>query len=213
MDAKVADWGRYSPHGKTVEINALWINALDSMAQFATLLEFPAARYLTLGAAAKDSFSKFWNSSRNCCYDVIDSPPIGNDASLRPNQILAVSLPSSPLNTAQRKAVVDICRSELLTPVGLRSLGPHESGYTSHYSGGPRERDAAYHQGTVWGWLLGPFALAHFSRLPGTKLRRDDSSNHNSRRWISTDWALCRNLRWRTTVCTTRMHSPGLDGR
>jgi len=162
MDAKVGDWVVTPRTGKPVEINALWINALDSMAQFATLLELPAARYLTLGAGAKNSFSKFWNSSRNCCYDVIDSPPIGNDASLRPNQILAVSLPSSPLNTVQQKAVVDICRSELLTPVGLRSLGPHESGYTSHYSGGPRERDAAYHQGTVWGWLLGPFALAHF---------------------------------------------------
>ena len=162
MDAKIGDWVVTPRTGKPVEINALWINALDSMVQFATLLESPAARYLSLGAVAKASFSKFWNSSRNCCYDVIDTPPIGNDASLRPNQILAVSLPSSPLNTAQQRAVVDICRSELLTPVGLRSLGPHEPGYTSHYCGGPRERDAAYHQGTAWGWLLGPFALAHF---------------------------------------------------
>src|SRR5713226_2797200 len=162
MDAKIGDWVVTPRTGKPVEINALWINALESMAQFATILELPAARYLTLGAAAKDSFSKFWNSSRNCCYDVIDSAPIGNDASLRPNQILAVSLPLSPLNAAQQRAVVDICGSELLTPVGLRSLGPHESGYTAHYCGGRRERDAAYHQGTVWGWLLGPFALAHF---------------------------------------------------
>src|SRR5256885_12154708 len=135
------------------------------MAQFAPLIESPATGYLSLGPAAKDNFSKFWNSSRNCCYDVIDSPPIGNDASLRPNQILAVSLPSSPLDAGQQRAVVDICRSELLTPVGLRSLGPHESGYTARYAGGPRERDAAYHQGTAWGWLLGPFALATYTVL------------------------------------------------
>ena len=162
MDAKIGDWVVTPRTGKPVEINALWINALDSMAQFAAILELPGARYLALGAAAKDNFSRFWNSNRNCCYDVIDSPGIGNDVSLRPNQILAVSLPSSPLNAAQQRAVVDICRSELLTPVGLRSLGPHDSGYTEHYFGGPRERDAAYHQGTTWGWLLGPFALAHF---------------------------------------------------
>ena len=162
MDAKIGDWVVTPRTGKPVEINALWINALDSMAQFAAILKLPGARYLALGAAAKDNFSRFWNSNRNCCYDVIDSPGIGNDVSLRPNQILAVSLPSSPLNAAQQRAVVDICRSELLTPVGLRSLGPHDSGYTEHYFGGPRERDAAYHQGTTWGWLLGPFALAHF---------------------------------------------------
>jgi len=162
MDAKLGDWVVTPRTGKPVEINALWINALDSMAQFAAILELSTARYLTLGAAAKDSFSKFWNSNRNCCYDVIDSPGIGNDASLRPNQIFAVSLPASPLNPAQQQAVVDICRAELLAPVGLRSLGPHESGYTAHYRGGPRERDAAYHQGTAWGWLLGPFAFAHF---------------------------------------------------
>jgi glycogen debranching enzyme len=132
------------------------------MTQFAHVLSLPAGRYETLSAAARETFSKFWNSERNCCFDVIDSPGIGNDGTLRPNQILAVSLPFSPLTTDQQKAVVNICRSELLTPVGLRSLGPHDNGYTAHFRGGPRERDAAYHQGTTWGWLLGPFALAHF---------------------------------------------------
>jgi glycogen debranching enzyme len=92
---------------------------------------------------------------------VIDAPGIGNDASLRPNQIFAVSLPVSPLPSEQQKAVVDICASQLLTPYGLRSLAPGEAGYRGHYGGGPRERDAAYHQGTVWAWLLGHFALAH----------------------------------------------------
>jgi glycogen debranching enzyme len=92
---------------------------------------------------------------------VIDAPGIGNDASLRPNQVFAVSLPVTPLPSEQQKAVVDICAAQLLTPYGLRSLAPGEVGYQGHYGGGPRERDAAYHQGTVWAWLLGPFALAH----------------------------------------------------
>jgi predicted glycogen debranching enzyme len=162
MDAKIGDWVVTPRTGKPVEINALWINALESMSQFAKILKLPGASYETLSAAAKSSFPKFWNPNRNYCYDVIDSPGIGNDDSLRPNQILAVSLPFSPLTAVQQKSVVDICRAELLTPVGLRSLGPHESGYVAHYRGDPRERDAAYHQGTVWGWLLGPFALAHF---------------------------------------------------
>ncbi len=162
MDAKIGDWVVTPRTGKPVEINALWINALESMAQFAGLLKLPATRYESLSSSAKASFAKFWNPSRNCCYDVIDSPGIGNDATLRPNQIFAVSLPFSPLSAEQQKSVVDICRTELLTPFGLRSLGAHETGYASHYRGGPRERDASYHQGTAWGWLLGPFALAHF---------------------------------------------------
>ena len=84
-----------------------------------------------------------------------------NDASLRPNQILAVSLPETAQTPAQQRAIVDVCARELLTPFGLRSLGPGEPGYHGRYAGKPEERDAAYHQGTVWGWLLGPFALAH----------------------------------------------------
>jgi glycogen debranching enzyme len=87
---------------------------------------------------------------------------MGNDASLRPNQIFAVSLPVSPLSLEQQRSVVEICARHLLTSHGLRSLAPGEAGYTGHYSGSPRDRDAAYHQGTVWGWLLGPFALAHY---------------------------------------------------
>jgi predicted glycogen debranching enzyme len=162
MDAKIGDWVVTPRTGKPVEINALWINALESMVQFARHLKLPSTRYESLSAAAKASFAKFWNARRNCCYDVIDSPGIGDDASLRPNQILAVSLPFSPLSAEQQKATVDTCRSELLTPFGLRSLGPSEPGYAARYRGGPRERDASYHQGTVWGWLQGPFALAHF---------------------------------------------------
>jgi glycogen debranching enzyme len=93
---------------------------------------------------------------------VIDVPGGGADATLRPNQVLAVSLPVSPLTREQTKGVVDTLGRELLTSFGLRSLGPSEPGYVGRYTGGPRERDAAYHQGTVWAWLLGPYALAHY---------------------------------------------------
>ncbi len=162
MDAKVGDWVVTPRTGKAVEINALWINALETMAGFARLLAKPADAYERLAARAKNSFQKFWNADRNCCFDVIDSPGIGNDASLRPNQIFAVSLPVSPLTREQRGIVVDICARHLLTSHGLRSLAPGEPGYSGRYGGSPHDRDAAYHQGTVWGWLLGPFALAHY---------------------------------------------------
>jgi predicted glycogen debranching enzyme len=162
MDAKVGDWVVTPRTGKPVEINGLWINALETMAGFARLLAKPGEAYEKLAAKAKKSFQRFWNAERNCCYDVIDSPGAGNDASLRPNQIFAVSLPVSPLTPEQQKAVVEVCARRLLTSHGLRSLAQGEAGYTGHYGGGPRDRDAAYHQGTVWGWLLGPFALAHY---------------------------------------------------
>ncbi len=162
MDAKVDDWVMTPRTGKPVEINGLWINALETMAGFARLLAKPSEAYEKLAAKAKKSFQRFWNAERNCCYDVIDSPGAGNDASLRPNQIFAVSLPVSPLTPEQQKAIVDVCARRLLTSHGLRSLAQGEAGYTGHYGGGPRDRDAAYHQGTVWGWLLGPFALAHY---------------------------------------------------
>jgi predicted glycogen debranching enzyme len=161
MDAKIGDWVVTPRTGKPVEINALWINALAAMAEFARLLAQPGEGYEKLAAKAVKSFQKFWNSQRGCCYDAIDSPGIGSDSSLRPNQIFAASLPVSPLSFEQQKAVVDVCAQNLLTSHGLRSLAPGEPGYTGHYGGSPRDRDAAYHQGTVWGWLLGPFALAH----------------------------------------------------
>ena len=161
MDAKTGDWVVTPRAGKAVEINALWINALETMTKLARVLEISSDGYQALSSKAKEGFQKFWNAERQCCYDVIDAPDLGNDASLRPNQILAVSLPVSPLPQEQQKAVVDICAAQLLTPYGLRSLAPTEPDYHGHYAGGPRERDAAYHQGTVWAWLLGPFALAH----------------------------------------------------
>jgi predicted glycogen debranching enzyme len=161
MDAKIGDWVVTPRTGKPVEINALWINALETMSRFGRVLGRPVDDYQRLSAKAKSSFSKFWNPQRNCCFDIIDAPGGRSDPSLRPNQILAVSLNTSPLSFEQQKAVVDACAFQLLTPFGLRSLAPDDPGYTGVYSGDPRERDAAYHQGTVWGWLLGAFVLAH----------------------------------------------------
>jgi predicted glycogen debranching enzyme len=161
MDAKVGDWVVTPRTGKAVEVNALWINALETMAEFARLLARPGEGYEKLSAKARKNFQKFWNEERGCCFDVIEAPSVGNDAALRPNQLLAVSLPVTPLTEEQQKSVVDVCAQHLLTSYGLRSLAPGEPGYQGHYVGGPKDRDAAYHQGTVWGWLLGPFVLAH----------------------------------------------------
>ncbi len=163
MDAKVGGHVVTPRIGKPVEVNALWLNAAATMARFARALGQDAAQYERIAERARAGFSRFWNAEKQFCFDVIDSPgsPAGNDAVLRPNQILAVSLPESALTQEQQRAVVDVCARELLTSFGLRSLARGEPGYRGRYAGSPEERDAAYHQGTVWGWLLGPFALAH----------------------------------------------------
>jgi glycogen debranching enzyme len=114
-------------------------------------------------ARGSESFGRFWNEERQCLYDVIDvDGTSGNDARIRPNQILAISLPYCPLPEKQMRAVVELCARELLTSYGLRTLSPREPGYLGTYAGNPWQRDAAYHMGTVWSWLLGPFARAHF---------------------------------------------------
>ena len=162
MDVKVDDRVVTPRTGKPVEVNALWINALNTMLEFARLLGRPAEGYAKLGEKAARYFQSFWNPARDCCFDVIDIPGGGQDATMRPNQIFAVALPVSPLSAKQQKSVVDAVADHLLTSNGLRSLGPLETGYQGHYRGGPRERDSAYHQGTVWAWLLGAFSLAHY---------------------------------------------------
>jgi predicted glycogen debranching enzyme len=163
MDAKVGDRVITPRIGKPVEVNALWLNAVAAMERFAFTLGRNAARYEALAERARNGFARFWNSEKQFCFDVIDAPgfPDGKDAALRPNQIFAVSLPESALTPEQQRAVVDVCARELLTSFGLRSLGRAEPGYRGRYAGGPEKRDESYHQGTVWGWLLGPFALAH----------------------------------------------------
>ncbi|MEE8243380.1 MAG: amylo-alpha-1,6-glucosidase [Pseudomonadales bacterium] len=160
MDAKVGDWVVTPRIGKPVEVNALWLNALVTQSQFANLLKKPAGTYEKMTAQARESFQRFWNGATGWCFDVIDGPD-GDDASLRPNQLLAVSLPESPLRPEQQRAVVDVCARRLLTSFGLRSLAPGDPHYKGHYGGDPVHRDGAYHPGTGWGWLLGPFVLAH----------------------------------------------------
>ncbi|HEX2715247.1 MAG TPA: amylo-alpha-1,6-glucosidase [Candidatus Acidoferrales bacterium] len=160
MDARV-DGRAVTPRiGKPVEVNALWLNALIAMTQFARTLNRPSVFYEWMARRVTDSFRRFWNAASGYCFDVIDGPD-GNDGSLRPNQIFAVSLSESPLSPEQQRAVVDACARHLLTPHGLRSLAREHPDYRGQYGGPPGERDAAYHQGTVWGWLLGPFAVAH----------------------------------------------------
>ena len=160
MDARIGDWVVTPRIGKPVEINALWYNALRSMARFEQLLGGSGERWGRLADRVGASFGRFWNEDAGYCFDVLDGPE-GHDPALRPNQIFAVSLPESPLSPARRRHVVESCGRHLLTSFGLRSLGPAEPGYRGRYEGGPAARDGAYHQGPVWAWLLGPFALAH----------------------------------------------------
>ncbi|ACC80142.1 amylo-alpha-1,6-glucosidase [Nostoc punctiforme] len=160
MDAKVDDWVVTPRIGKPIEVNALWYNALRTMAKFARHLGKPHQEYEAMADRAKYRFSRFWNDETGYCYDVLDSPN-GDDAALRPNQIFAVSLPESPLTPAQQRSVVEVCGRRLLTSHGLRSLAPDHPQYQGKYGGNQYQRDGAYHQGTVWGWLLGPFVLAH----------------------------------------------------
>jgi predicted glycogen debranching enzyme len=166
MDAKVDEWVVTPRTGKAVEINALWYNALRIMADFAGQLEQDGSRYAALAERVAAGFERFWNAPLGYCYDVVDTPaghdgPGGSDGSLRPNQLLAVSLPHSPLPAERQRSVVDACARHLLTAHGLRSLSPDDKAYIGRYGGDRRKRDGAYHQGTVWGWLIGPFVLAH----------------------------------------------------
>jgi predicted glycogen debranching enzyme len=160
MDARVDDWVVTPRMGKAVEINALWYNALCLMEQFCNRLGLPGEIYATQARKTRTGFARFWDEDLGYLIDVLDSPH-GNDRALRPNQLLAVSLSHSALPFDQQKAVVDSCSRFLLTSHGMRSLAPFEKAYLGHYTGTRYKRDAAYHQGTVWGWLIGPFIGAY----------------------------------------------------
>ncbi|MBN1825222.1 MAG: glycogen debranching enzyme family protein [Candidatus Eisenbacteria bacterium] len=160
MDAKAGDWVVTPRIGKPVEINALWVNALRSMEGFAERLGGDGEGFARLAEEAERSFEKFWNEETGCLFDLIDGPE-GNDPSVRPNQIFAASLRYSPLSPDWRRAVVDAVERDLLTPYGLRSLAPDHPEYRPRYGGDRVARDGAYHQGTVWSWLIGPFVEAH----------------------------------------------------
>jgi len=161
MDAKFGDWVVTPRIGKPVEINALWYNALRIMAMFAEALDRPAAPYRHLADQARAAFVRFGDERTGGLYDVLDGPA-GNDGAIRPNQILAVSLPHSPLAREQQTQVVALCGRLLLTSYGLRPLSPGDPQYQPYYGGDPWHRDGAYHQGTVWAWLLGHYALAEY---------------------------------------------------
>lgn len=160
MDARMGDFVPTPRVGKPVEISALWYNALCTMVDFSTLLQLDGHHFTDLANRLRSGFQRFWDDDRGYCIDVLDGPT-GNDPALRPNQLLAVSLTYSPLELDQARSVVDVCARTLLTSHGLRSLAPFEDGYLAFYRGSLRQRDAAYHQGTVWSWLIGPFVSAH----------------------------------------------------
>jgi predicted glycogen debranching enzyme len=160
MDVKIGDWVVTPRTGKAVEVNALWYNALRVVAAIDRRLGESADAYTAAADRVAASFGRFWNEAAGCLYDVVDGPA-GDDPRIRPNQILAVALPHSPLDARQQRAVVDVCARQLVTSHGLRSLAQSEPAYAGHYGGPPGARDAAYHQGTVWPWLIGPFVEAH----------------------------------------------------
>jgi predicted glycogen debranching enzyme len=159
MDARV-DGVAVTPRiGKPIEISALWYNALRRLAELAPDASRDATRFATLADTTRASFARFWNADKNYAFDVIDGPG-GNDASIRPNALFAVSLEHSPLSPERQRAVVDTCETLLFARTGLRSLAPDDPRYCAVYGGSPAQRDGAYHQGTAWVWLLGPFISA-----------------------------------------------------
>jgi predicted glycogen debranching enzyme len=163
MDAKMDDWVVTPRRGKAVEINALWYNALRLLEGWLREEEVDSNLAEEVARAAGQAYAsfneRFWHEQGQYLYDVIDGPT-GRDAACRPNQLFAFSLQYPVLQESRWPAVLDAARAKLLTPVGLRSLSPDHSDYKPSYDGDLRVRDGAYHQGTVWGWLIGPFVDA-----------------------------------------------------
>lgn len=158
MDVRVGDWVVTPRHGKPVEINALWYNALNVMADLTSHYHKDASAYLELAAKVKESFtSRYWNEEKQCLYDVIDPC----EDAVRPNQIWAVSLPYTMLSRKQEQAVVQTVTEKLYTAYGLRSLAPDEPGFQKEYIGALIKRDGAYHMGTVWAFPLGGYISAY----------------------------------------------------
>jgi predicted glycogen debranching enzyme len=162
MDVKVGDRLVTARHGKPVEVQALWHNALRLMEHLAREFGDGAGRerYARMAAQAHQSFDRaFWNEAAGCLYDVVDRD--ARDGTIRPNQIFAVSLPHPMLGRERAKRVLEVVERDLLTPFGLRSLAPSDPRYRGRYEGDPASRDSAYHEGTVWPWLMGPFITAY----------------------------------------------------
>jgi predicted glycogen debranching enzyme len=230
MDAKFEDWVVTPRRGKPVEIQALWHNALALMSEWVGRRE-GGEPYAALAARARDAFNaRFWNARRGILLDVVDGPE-GDDPSMRPNQIFALSLAHPILHPARWASVLDAVAAQLLTPLGLRSLDPSEPGYSRDYHGDLRARDAAYHQGTVWPWLIGHFvdawlrvnadaraARALLDAFPGHLHEAgigsiseicDAEPPYRPRGCIAQAWSVAEVLRaWRATSPQTRTATP-----
>lgn len=169
MDAKCDGWVVTPRRGKAVEINALWYNALRLLERWVKEIRGEAeARPFTehAGRAFKSFNERFWYEAGGYLYDVVDTEEGGDDSSCRPNQLFSISLPNPVLDQKRWKSVVQVAQDKLLTPVGLRSLSPDDPEFKATYYGDLRARDAAYHQGTVWAWLIGPFIDAWIKVYP-----------------------------------------------
>jgi predicted glycogen debranching enzyme len=172
MDAKVGDLVVTPRRGKAVEINALWYNALRLMEKWSAEERHDddaAQKYRALADRVRGSFNaRFWNEKTGALFDIVDGED-GDDDAIRPNQLFAISLPHPVLDRSRWQSVVDVAHDRLLTPYGLRSLAPGHPEYQPVYFGDLRARDLAYHQGTIWPWLIGPFLeawrLAHPDRV------------------------------------------------
>ncbi len=179
MDAKVGDWVVTPRHGKPVEIQALWYNALRVMEDLAgRFSDIAGQRWAAMAAVASENFTRqFWNDAAGCLYDVVDGEM--RDGSIRPNQVLAASLTYSMLSPERARSMLEVVRRELLTPRGLRSLSPYDPRYRGRCEGDVFTRDGAYHQGTVWPWLLGPFITA-WVRVNG----RSEAARAQAAQWL-----------------------------
>jgi predicted glycogen debranching enzyme len=181
MDAKVGDWVVTPRRGKPVEIQALWYNALKFMSELAAGFADEARRrlYEELAEGARATFNDlFWNEDEGSLFDVVDGD--ARDASVRPNQIFSISLPHSMLSKERALSVLYVVERDLLTPYGLRSLSPRDPGYRPRYEGDSLGRDGAYHQGTVWAWLMGPFITAYVKAHD-----RSPAATERARAWLS----------------------------
>ena len=235
MDVRVGDWVATPRHGKPVEINALWYNALRIMESLCEKFDEDASAYRTRAEQVKESFNaKFWDSANQCLFDVVDGDE--PDDHIRPNQVYAVSLPFSLLPEEQEKAVVALVEKELFVGCGLRSLAPDHPDYHGIYCGALAKRDAAYHQGTAWGFLLGGFFSAymkvnhHSSSAAANAVRMlepvrkhltdsgcigsiseifDGDAPHNPRGCYAQAWSVGEVLRWVRKYITTQTAETG----
>lgn len=174
MDAKIDGWVVTPRHGKPVEIAGLWVNFLRILAALSERLDLDGSEYTELADRAEASFeTKFWCAGRGHYFDTVDP----YDASLRPNQVIAMALEFGPARGENAILALSAVERELLTPVGLRTLGPNEPGYRGRFWGSLADLDAAYHQGTVWPWLLGPYISA-LVRLTGNRVEARQVLRH-----------------------------------